>query len=360
MSSWGRMDQRCRDPRNELACVRSTGCCPPLLLLVCAETQAQLAPVRRAERDEHDRGIEYAGLRMRNVYTPSVLMPQSVYLDSQCFAYLFGQPVFTGWTRAGAQDLREAVLAALRKDQIVMYGSHFHLEEASRIPDDLQRRRFLEFFWDAVSWYVLLPGHDLAKEEARVCRRLEGAEPFEDFWTRQRMRRLSRNPASLDELGQMVVNFVDQNVAAATTRRGQAIQRYQALYANMTPAQVTRRWWQDAEAHIDDWVRDHIANSKHHLELGNDPAVWPSPRDLPTVWAIYSYQMARIVMNVGLGRTIGDGDAHDAQHFANACYADIFVTEDGGFRDTLAIIPNIPVTVLSFCEFAAQFGVRPH
>jgi hypothetical protein len=158
----------------------------------------------------------------------------------------------------------------------------------------------------------------------------------------------------------MVVNFVDQNVTAATTRRDQARQRYQALYANMTPAQVTQRWWRDAEAHIENWVRDHIANSKEHLGLGHDPAAWPSPHDLPTVWAIYSYQMARVVMNVGLGRAIGDGDAHDAQHLASACYADIFVSEDGAFRDTLAIIPNIPVTVLSFREFASQFGVTPH
>jgi hypothetical protein len=288
-------------------------------------------------------------------------MAQAVYLDSQCLAYLYGQPVFREWTRQGVEDLRGAVDSAIDEDRVVLYGSHFHLEEASRIRDDQeQRRRFLKFFWDVVKWYVLLPGYDLAKEEARVCRRLEGAEPFEDFWRRQRMRRLSENPAGLDELGQMVVNFVDQNVAAGNARREQARQRYQALYADMTPAQVSRRWWRDAEAHIEDWVRDHIANSLEHLGLGDDPATWPNPHDLPTVWAIYSYQMARIVMNVGLGRVIGDGDAHDAQHFANACYADVFVTEDVAFRDTLAIIPNIPVTVFSFRDFAAQLAVTPH
>ena len=79
---------------------------------------------------------------------------------------------------------------------------------------------------------------------------------------------------------------------------------------------------------------------------------------MQTAWAIHAYMMARIVMNIAFNRKIRDGDAHDAHHYASACYADVFVTEDGAFRDTLAIIPNSPVTVLSFDEFAAQLRSR--
>lgn len=90
-------------------------------------------------------------------------MPQSVYLDSNCFAYALGQPVPNGWTPDGIRNLHDAIAAALHSDRIVIYGSEFHIEEASRISDPDSRRRFYTFFWNAVKWYVLLPTYDHAR-----------------------------------------------------------------------------------------------------------------------------------------------------------------------------------------------------
>ena len=56
------------------------------------------------------------------------------------------------------------------------------------------------------------------------------------------------------------------------------------------------------------------------MGLAEGKSSWPKPRDLQTAWAMHAYQMARIVMNVGLERKIGDGDIHDAHHFASAWY----------------------------------------
>ncbi len=70
--------------------------------------------------------------------------------------------------------------------------------------------------------------------------------------------------------------------------------------------------------------------------------------------AIHAYHMAKIVINVGLNRRISEGDAHDAHHYAAACYADALVTQDAALKDTLNFIPNPSVGLLSFEEFAQE------
>lgn len=288
-------------------------------------------------------------------------MPQAVYLDSQCMAYLLGQPVLSskGWSASGTQVLRGAVDRALADGTVVLYGSHFHLEEASRIRHDDARRRFIDFFWSKVKWYVLLPTHDLAIAEARRRQTLEGNEAFEEYWRRQELRRMTKTKPDLDALAAGVKAFVDKSAADSAARRVSAEKKLAAAYANLAPAEVSKRWWDDAPTIIEDWVKDYMATSREHLQLGVNEEHWPKPADMQTSRAMHAYMMARIVMNIGFNRKIGDGDVHDAHHYASACYADIFVTEDGAFRDTLNIIPNNPVTVLSFDEFAAQFELEP-
>jgi hypothetical protein len=132
------------------------------------------------------------------------------------------------------------------------------------------------------------------------------------------------------------------------------------LWPRLTPEeQVSNRSWTQADAQITDWMTDYLVNNRERLGLSEDRDTWPPLRALRTASAIHAYHMARIVMNVGLLRAIGTGDAHDAHHYASACYADIVVTEDGAFRETLRIIPNSPVTRLSFNDFASQFGLAP-
>jgi hypothetical protein len=59
-------------------------------------------------------------------------------------------------------------------------------------------------------------------------------------------------------------------------------------------------------------------------------------------------------------RKITDGDRRDSHDYAAACYADLFVTEDGILRDTLADAPNNPAAVVAFGDFAALMPVAPH
>jgi hypothetical protein len=164
--------------------------------------------------------------------------------------------VSRAWTGAGTKALRDTVDYAIRDGTVVLYGSRFHLEEASRIPDDDARRQFMEFFWCTVKWNVLLPTHELVVQEARLHRTLQGNEPFEEFWRRQELRRVSKSKADLDRLAAGVKAFVDKSVTDSAARRASATQKLEATYANLTAADVSKRWWADADTTIEDWVKD--------------------------------------------------------------------------------------------------------
>jgi hypothetical protein len=121
--------------------------------------------------------------------------PRSRIHHSNSFANLLGQPAFTNWTQAGAAKLRTQVGEAMRKDRLVIYGSQFHLEEASRIPDDRGlRTRCIRYFWDHVKWNLILPTKEVGILEAGHRRRLEGTESF-DEWRRREIRFMTKDSA---------------------------------------------------------------------------------------------------------------------------------------------------------------------
>lgn len=111
---------------------------------------------------------------------------------------------------------------------------------------------------------------------------------------------------------------------------------------------MTQRWWANADAEIDDWTTDYLSREGSRLRFAADDL--PSPRSIPTARRLHAYMMARIFLNVGLNRRIGDGDIHDAHHYAAGAYTDVIITDDGGFRETCAIIPN-GIRTISFEDF---------
>jgi len=78
---------------------------------------------------------------------------RTYYLDHNALSYcLGGYFSLQGWTQAGADALRAAIAASLKRDEIAILGSDFHLEEASRIPDASERRRLFDYFWATIGW----------------------------------------------------------------------------------------------------------------------------------------------------------------------------------------------------------------
>jgi len=285
------------------------------------------------------------------------------YLDANAFSYLQCQDCLQGWTAAGASALRDAMAEATRDDLIALLGSVYHVEEASRIQnarDPDARRRRLAYLWSATGWLLLMPTDELVPAEGRSGGRLADNEPFVTAWMRGVIKQQTRSAPTLDAIAADVHTRVASFEASQRARHQTLRTRFATEYANLTPANVTRRWWQNAEAQIDDWTHDYMTQCAGHLGLATDHATWPAPRQLQSAWAFHAFHMAKVVDNIAGGRKVDDGDGYDAHHYVAACYADALVTNDRGFRATLALIPNQPVQLLNFNEFAAELGVAPH
>ena len=81
---------------------------------------------------------------------------------------------------------------------------------------------------------------------------------------------------------------------------------------------------------------------------------WPNPQHVPSVWHKFAFYLARIKQTVGEGRGWKPSDFCDADHYVHASYVDLFVTEDGPFRETCGIIPDPPFQIESFHNFATR------
>ena len=128
-------------------------------------------------------------------------------------------------------------------------------------------------------------------------------------------------------------------VAARTRSFKEADEERRALTRLQLGAKTAsgiRRWWQQHEANIDDWVMTHLESARL-AELPAERDAWPEPRNLPALRSYFAYKLARIALTVGDGRRIAGSDYFDAEHFACSAYADFLATEDGQFRETRSI-----------------------
>ena len=194
-------------------------------------------------------------------------MPQAIYMDSQCMAYLLGQPVLSsskGWTASGTQVLRQAVDRALADGTVVLYGSHFHLEEASRIPDDDARRRSSTssgrrrsgtFCYRLTTLLSRRRGGVMRWRATTHLRSTGGAK--NSAGSRRRNQILMRSPRASRRCRQGCSGLCGATCVAE--------KKLALAYANLTPAAVSKRWWDDAQTTIEDWVKDYLAASKEHL-----------------------------------------------------------------------------------------------
>ncbi len=282
---------------------------------------------------------------------------RTYYLDSNAWAYCVGPPGLQGWTAAGTKALRESITAAVRSGGVNVIGSQYFVEEASRISNVGARNRVLDFFWETTGWLLLIPIDELVPLEVVAGGPLDGSQQFDTAQRRMLIKAWSLKPGRLDGLAPAVAALVQKSAAEQAIRKKEVTTKLRATFRDMTPEKATQKWWEDAPALIDDWVSDYLVKFAERLGLPADKDLWPAPARMQTLRAIHAYHMAKIVINVGLNRRISEGDAHDAHHYAAACYADALVTQDGALKDTLNFIPNPRVGLLSFEEFAQELGV---
>jgi hypothetical protein len=276
-----------------------------------------------------------------------------VYLDTNTVTYLFRKP---GFSPDELKGFRESLVRSIRDDRLLVIGSQRHLEELARItykePDFY--REVHAFFCDVVGPFLLLPTDELIRLEVQLGRGLIGNERF-DLWTRcQQLKRATRDIQFAKDLGDEVYGQTKQSKLDGEARRQEFRTRLAAEFKDVSPADASRRWWATAEGQIDDWMTDYMTKSQQLLELPKGRSQWPPVRALQTAWNIHAFLMARIFLNVGLNRRIGDGDLYDAHHYASACYSQLLVTDDGAFRETCDLIPNRSLSLEGFADFVRR------
>ncbi len=285
---------------------------------------------------------------------------RTYYLDTNILSYCAGLSPMLGWDDNRLLTLRETLARQIKDGRVRVFGSVYHLEEASRIPatrDPTARRRFFDNFWDTVGNCFVLQTSARVPKEATLQRHLNEDELFVGPSERQSLRARSRNNTVLDATARRVETQLDAKVNDLRGRRERVLGEFEHSYAGKTPAVVTREWWADAEAHIDDWTLDYLNGEAERLSLAKPVTL--APRSQRTAWTMHAFHMARIVLNVGLGRQIGPGDSYDAHHFAAACYTDVLVSCDKGMKETVELGPAPRPPVITFDDFAAELGIVP-
>lgn len=188
---------------------------------------------------------------------------------------------------------------------------------------DLSRGRVLRPMEDRIPMEARRGGQ-LSRSEAlydsNELRALRDVAFESDTQTRTGQHRARRQAAHLEVMREGVATLNAQ--FQQSNRRG-AFERFQA-----DPGLVT-----------DDWVETQIdaLRSWMGLQLSSAP---PKPRRVPSLWRYVAHRVANIY-HVHTGRVQPDrNDEYDARIYADTAYASVLVTNDGGFRSTVALTPT--------------------
>lgn len=137
---------------------------------------------------------------------------------------------------------------------------------------------------------------------------------------------------------------------AAQERRNRAAFDAQVARPNSVRSELLG----DVAAQVRSWAKDELVKSRRRWGLPDNEADWPDPSDLPTIWAYYSFVLARMALVVGDGRRIDGNDRHDAEHYAAAAYADDLVTSDRRFIEYASYCPPPKPRVLPFDDWVRE------
>lgn len=199
---------------------------------------------------------------------------------------------------------------------------------------------------------LLRSTYDLAHLEVAARRRLVDREPFESRDVRRDVRRWYGQGAFLAERAADVRRQTEEFKREEEARRADVRRQVAASPQIRRPIAVeSRDWWATAEQRIGEWVRESWKTDARDYGLSEDPASWPQPWTIPTVWGMFAFKMARMHLNIGENRRVDGSDFHDAHHYVAASYAEVLVTDDARFRQTCELIPTTPFRVVGLDEF---------
>jgi hypothetical protein len=102
-------------------------------------------------------------------------------------------------------------------------------------------------------------------------------------------------------------------------------------------------WRRDWPRRVREWCIDHLKTEKVSLNLSDDESTWPDPRNIPSLWALVSIRLADLYQIIGKGSTTKKLGSmkYDLNHFADAAYADYFVTADSDLLARACLVATV-------------------
>jgi len=185
--------------------------------------------------------------------------------------------------------------------------------------------------------------------EAKLGRRLRMAELF--YPRRSSIRFFARIAAGEEVLAEADhVRHIKTQYAAKEAKAQAAVR---AEMGTAGRAAWVRAWRESPAAIVEDWAFDRMEKI-----LGSRQGL-ADPRELPSVWHHSAFDLARIYL-VGVeaeGRGKIDGnDVMDHDHYVDAGYSSVLVTDDERFHRIAGHCPNPSVRLARFREWGTHLA----
>jgi hypothetical protein len=196
---------------------------------------------------------------------------------------------------------------------------------------------------------ILLERPARAIAEVRLGRPLRKGELF--YPTRNSIRFLERIAAGENVLAE--AEHVRRTKAEYAAEEAISQKAVRGEFASEGRAQWVKAWRENPSAIVEDWAHDTMEKI-----LGSRQGL-TDPRRLPSVWHRSAFHLARIylvgVEAEGPGK-IDANDMIDHDHYVDAGYSSVLVTDDERFHRIAAHCPKPSVRLVRFSEWAARIA----
>jgi hypothetical protein len=193
---------------------------------------------------------------------------------------------------------------------------------------------------------ILLTRPDRVELELRKARRLRRGELF---YPAENCERAFRRLATDSDVGEEKA-YVEGFKEVFRKREIDARQEAREQIASKDRQGWIRAWRSDASSIVLDWCQDTLNE--------RDPVPEINPRTLPSLWHHTGYHVARVYFvgaeGVGPSR-IDPNDILDQDHFADAAYSNVLVSDDHGLRRIAEECPAPKVPVVDLAQWAQGF-----
>ena len=267
-----------------------------------------------------------------------------VYLDTNAVSCLFHPPEGC----PAAAQTRSALKRHLDTGSLTVVTSLSVFDELAGMAPAwiVKYQRTQELLWELAGSHVLRDNYDRIRLEVHQGP-LSGSDRFLPRDVRRSLRLETRKPSSARAVARKRRQLTEPFAKEFEKLRTQVL-----ADIGDDSAKKTRAWREKAPQHVDDWTVEYFRNNRQRLGLPVSEDDWPEPRQVPSAWHKTAFYLAWLKQTVGESRKIKPSDRYNIDHYVNASYVDLMVTQDGPFQATCGMIPDRPFQIETFQDFA--------